>query len=184
MLSTILENELKCNEQARHIERIEAEAMSDVLTELYNRRGWEKLLQAEEKRCQRYGHPAGVVYIDLDNLKPINDKQGHAAGDQLIRNASQIIAGAVREQDIIARIGGDEFAVLGVECNSQQIQSLAQRIEASLTLAKIEASVGYASRHPSQGLAVACEKADEKMYEQKRLKKMSCSNSRTGRVRC
>jgi len=171
MLSTILENELKYNEQARNLERIEAEAMSDVLTELYNRRGWEKLLLAEEKRCQRYGHPAGIIYIDLDNLKPINDKKGHAAGDQLIYIAAQEIRSAVRDQDIVARIGGDEFAVLGIECNEQQIQSLGQRIEASLNLANVEASWGCASRHPSKGLIAACEEADAKMYELKHSKK-------------
>ncbi|PNW56849.1 UNVERIFIED_CONTAM: histidine kinase [Euhalothece sp. KZN 001] len=171
MLSTILENELKYNEQARNLERMEAEAMSDVLTELYNRRGWEKLLLAEENRCQRYGHPAGIIYIDLDNLKPINDKKGHAAGDQLIYTAAQEICAAVREQDIVARIGGDEFAVLGIECNEEQIESLGQRIEASLNLANIEASWGYASRHPSKGLIAACEEADAKMYELKHSKK-------------
>ena len=171
LLSTILENELKYNEQARNLERMEAEAMSDVLTEIYNRRGWEKLLLAEEKRCERYGHPAGIIYIDLDGLKPINDQKGHAAGDQLIYNAAQEICSAVRDQDIVARIGGDEFAVLGIECNEEQIQGLGQRIEASLNLANIEASWGYASRHPSKGLMAACQEADEKMYELKHSKK-------------
>ncbi|AFZ43681.1 diguanylate cyclase with GAF sensor [Halothece sp. PCC 7418] len=165
LLSTILENELKYNEQARHLERLEAEVMSDVLTELYNRRGWEKLLLAEEKRCQRYGHPAGVIYIDLDGLKPVNDTKGHAAGDKLIYEAAQIIHSAVREQDITARVGGDEFAVLGIECNATQIQALAERVQTSLMEAGISASVGFASRHPSQGLSVAVEEADQKMYE-------------------
>ena len=171
LLSTILEHELKCNDQERHIERIEMEAMSDELTELYNRRGWEKLLQAEEERCQRYGHPAGVIYIDLDNLKPINDSQGHAAGDELICTATKTIKSAVRGQDIFARVGGDEFAVLAIECNRYELKKLASRIKQSLQDAKIEASIGYAPRHPSEGLAVACEKADQKMYECKRDRK-------------
>ncbi len=171
LLSTILENELKYNQQARHLERLEVEAMNDVLTQVYNRRGWENLLAAEEKRCQRYGHPAGVICIDLDNLKPINDSQGHAVGDQLIYQAAQTIHSAVREQDIIARIGGDEFMVLGVECDATQIQSLAERVQSSLAEAKISASIGCAARHPSKGLAVAVEEADQKMYERKRTKK-------------
>jgi diguanylate cyclase (GGDEF)-like protein len=171
LLSTILENELKCQEQARRLERIEAEAMSDSLTALYNRLGWEKLLFAEESRCQSYGDPAGVIYIDLDNLKPINDTKGHAAGDQLIYDAARTICSAVREQDIVARIGGDEFVVLGVNCNSQQIEGLAKRIETSLAKAGIEASIGYAFRHPSKGLGAACQEADQKMYECKQGKK-------------
>jgi len=175
LLSTILENELKCKEQARHLERIQAEAMSDIVTKLYNRRGWETLLAAEEKRCQCYGYPAGVVYIDLDNLKPINDTKGHAAGDRLIYEAAQTIRLAVREKDIVARTGGDEFAVLGIECDYNQIQSLAQRIETSLDAAQIQASVGYAVRHPSQGLSLACEEADRKMYQSKHNKKIFCT---------
>ena len=173
LLSTILENELKYNQQARHLERVEAEAMNDVLTQVYNRRGWEKLLLAEEKRCQRYGHPAGVICIDLDDLKPINDSRGHAAGDQLIYQAAQTIDAAVREQDIIARVGGDEFAVLAIECNAVEIQALAERVQSSLAEADISASIGCAARHPSKGLAVAVEEADQKMYEHKRRQKSS-----------
>ncbi len=176
LLSTILENELKYKEQARNLERIHAEAMSDILTKLYNRRGWEKLLAAEEKRCQQYGYAAGVIYIDLDDLKKVNDTEGHIAGDRLIYHAGQSIRLAVREQDIIARLGGDEFAVLGIECDQQQIQQLAKRIQASLNTEKIRASVGYASRHPSQGLTVACEEADQKMYQCKRQKKELSTN--------
>lgn len=171
LLSTILDKELQSQEQVRHLERMEAEAMSDVLTELYNRRGWEKLLSAEEMRCEHYGHPAGVIYIDLDDLKPINDRKGHDAGDQLIYDAGQTIKSAVREKDIVARIGGDEFAVLGIECHPQQIESLAKRIQTFLEKAGIEACVGYTNRHPSRGLRAACREADQKMYECKRSKK-------------
>lgn len=170
LLSTILEKELKHQEQVRHMERMETEAMSDVLTELYNRRGWEKLLFAEETRCQRYGHPAGVIYVDLDHLKDINDTKGHAAGDKLIYHAGQKIRAAVRQEDVVGRIGGDEFAILAVECNVQQTETLAERIEGALNEAGISGSVGYACRHPSKGLMVACEEADQNMYQCKRNK--------------
>jgi len=171
LLSTILDNELKFNQQARNLERLEVEAMSDVLTELYNRRGWEKLLLAEEKRCQRYGHPVGVICIDLDHLKRINDTKGHPAGDKLIYQTAQTIRSQVRGEDISARVGGDEFAVLGIQCNAQQIQALAERLIASLENAGISVSAGYASRHPSQGLMAAYEEADQKMYQLKYRKK-------------
>ena len=170
LLSTILDKELKSQAQFRRLERIEAEAMSDILTELYNRRGWETLLSAEEKRCQRYGHPAGIIYIDLDDLKPINDTKGHATGDKLIYHAGRNIRSAVREQDIVARIGGDEFAVLGVECHPHQIEDLAKRIARTLEEAGIKASAGYAFRHPSKGLMAALAEADRNMYQYKRNK--------------
>lgn len=173
LLSTLLEKELQYNEQARYLERVEAQSMSDVLTELYNRRGWEKLLKAEENRCQRYGHSAGIIYIDLDDLKLINDTKGHSAGDKLLYHAAKMITAVVRKQDVTARIGGDEFVVLGVECNANEISTLAIRIETALSQAGIAASIGYAARHPSKGLIVACEEADEKMYRHKRQKKIS-----------
>ncbi len=182
LLSSILDNELKCNQQVREIERMEAEAMTDSLTELYNRRGWDQLLLAEERRCQCYGHPAGVIYIDLDNLKPINDTYGHAAGDELIQNAAKTIHATIRKQDIVARLGGDEFAVLGVECNYQKIQNLAWRIETALQQAEIQASMGYASRHPSQGLSVACQTADERMYASKHRKRSK--HGMSNQLRC
>lgn len=171
LLATILENELIRAQQLRDMERMEAEAMSDPLTNLYNRRAWEKLLSSEEKRCQEYGNPAGIIYIDLDNLKTVNDRHGHTAGDRLIQQASQTIYSTVRTQDIVARLGGDEFAVLGVECDQQQIKDLAARIKRTLNSANIEASIGHASRHPSKGLIIACEEADQHMYQRKHNKR-------------
>ena len=77
LLETILESECKANDEARRAERAEAQAMSDHLTGLYNRRGWDLLLASEEKRCRQFAHPATILSIDLDELKPINDTQGH-----------------------------------------------------------------------------------------------------------
>ena len=119
LLMTIIKNELKANEEFRRAERASAEAMTDGLTGLYNRRGWDQLVAAEDKRCQRYGHPASVLSIDLDNLKSINDNQGHAEGDCLLRSAAEVLKTVTRDADIVARLGGDEFSVLAVECDPQ-----------------------------------------------------------------
>lgn len=164
LLSSFLNAELKANEQIRCTERAQAEAMSDILTGLYNRRGWEELLASEETRCRQYGYPACIIMIDLDGLKQINDTYGHSKGDQLIYQASQALKQATRRQDIVARLGGDEFAVLGIECNILEGEKLAHRIKESFQARGISASIGIAERDPSLGLTQAWEEADRAMY--------------------
>jgi diguanylate cyclase (GGDEF)-like protein len=168
LLSTILAAELRAADEARRAERAQAEALTDPLTSLYNRRGWDQLLSAEEERCRRFGHPACVVSIDLDGLKTVNDTQGHAAGDDLLRRCAEALRSSVRQQDIAARLGGDEFAVLGVECEPANAHNLVDRLRAALGEHDVEASLGFASRHPAQGLVQALHQADAAMYAEKR----------------
>lgn len=168
LLSTLLHSELAASEQMRRAERSDAEAMQDCLTGLYNRRGWEHLLAFEEKRCEQLGHPACVVSIDLDGLKQINDTQGHAKGDALIYRAGQVLQTTVRQHDIVARLGGDEFAVLCIECPQEVGKQLVERLQAALKTAGIEASLGFATRHPGQSLLQAYNVADQAMYTCKR----------------
>src|SRR5690606_26979745 len=144
---------------------------SDGLTALYNRRGWEQLLAHEEERCRRYGNPACVISIDLDDLKFINDTQGHAAGDRLLQNAAQAMRMAARSHDVVARLGGDEFAILAVECDRLAAEALVDRLRQQLQQNGIAASIGYAARHPQHGLHAACEQADANMYAEKKRRK-------------
>ena len=167
LLCSILEADLKAAEQTRRAERAQVESLTDALTGVYNRRGWDQLVAAEESRCRRYGHPACVLSIDLDGLKNVNDTEGHARGDELICRAAQAVRRAVRDQDVVARIGGDEFAVLGTECDADGADRLRARLGAALTAANVEASLGIALRHPSLGLNHAMEEADKHMYASK-----------------
>lgn len=167
MLSTTLQLELRIAEEARRAERFQAEALTDAMTHLYNRGGWEQLLDAEEARCRRYGHAAAVLMIDLDELKRINDSRGHAAGDALIVRTAQALRRAVREIDIVARLGGDEFGVIGVGCGSSGGDVLRRRVEAELASEGVRASIGLAVREASGGLREAWEQADQLMYRRK-----------------
>ena len=168
MLSTILQIELRAADEVRRSERIQAEALIDVLTNLYNRMGWNRLLAAEEDRCRRYGHPAAVLIVDLDNLKQVNDTQGHAAGDALIAGTANALCQAARSGDVVARLGGDEFGILSAECDREGGEALLQRVRAALDEANVKASVGLAVRIPSEGLEEACKTADLRMYAEKR----------------
>lgn len=179
MLSTLLEVELQAARQARLTERAQADALTDCLTGLYNRRGWDQLLAAEESRCGRYAHPACVISIDLDELKLVNDSSGHASGDELLRKTAKVLQRAVREHDVLARVGGDEFAVLGVEVEAEGEIALAGRIDNALAVARIRASIGLASRDPSHGLLHAWQLADQRMYAQKQRHKKLRATAKT-----
>jgi len=170
LLSALLQAELKAAHEARRSERLELEAQTDSLTQLYNRRAWDRLLSKEEERCRRYGYPAVVLCIDLDELKHVNDTQGHAAGDALIRRAADALRTAAREADIVARLGGDEFGLIGVECDQEGAVALLERIRQALADFGVAASIGLAPRIPADGLAAAWETADRLMYEDKRAR--------------
>ncbi len=170
-LATVLDRDLRLEAKRRRLERLEYAALRDALTGLYNRGAWEQLLEAEEERCRRYAHGAGVLIVDLDNLKTVNDREGHAAGDRLLRNAADAIREACRAADIVARLGGDEFAVLAVEIHEDDLNTLRTRIGKALRGVEADASVGAAMRDHKLSLAAAVSDADQLMYEEKRRRK-------------
>lgn len=170
MLSTILSLELQSLDQRRSYERAKMESESDELTGLLNRRGWDRALHEEEILCAQYGFAASVMVINLDNLKVVNDTQGHKAGDDLIRNAAEIIEQTCRSDDVVARTGGDEFAVLTKGISQEGLRAFARRIRIALMVAGVSASVGTSTRSQAKSLTDAWTEADEAMYVSKRSK--------------
>jgi diguanylate cyclase len=173
IIATMLEQELMLASRLREIERVQALAFGDVLTGLVNRTYWESIIASEEDRCRRYGHALGIGIIDLDSLKSVNDAGGHSAGDALLANAAAIIRNTVRASDIVARIGGDEFAVLFPESNEDALRDAASRIVSALDAAGIEASTGWSLRDPRYDVSHAIRAADAQMYEQKRARRLA-----------
>lgn len=171
LLSALLQTELEFARAARRAERAQAEALMDGLTGLFNRRGWARLLEGEESRCRRHGHPASIIVVDLDDLKQVNDSQGHFAGDELIARTAAVIADVSRSQDLVARVGGDEFTVLAVECDGPSAEALVKRLRAAFEDAGLHASIGHARRVPSKGLHLAWQEADSAMYAEKERKR-------------
>ncbi len=178
LLATVLAHELQAEQQARRAEQAEAQASVDALTGLANRRAWDRLLAREEARCRRYGSPACVLMVDLDGLKRVNDTQGHAAGDELLRQAAQVLAMSARRGDLVARLGGDEFAVLAVETDAAQGARQAERLQVALDDAGVAAAVGLGVRPPASSLVQAWQQADRAMYA---AKHRSSSRSRDAR---
>jgi diguanylate cyclase (GGDEF)-like protein len=107
-------------------------AYTDSLTGLYNRRAFYEHAGEEIARSRRYNHPFTVAYIDVDDFKAVNDAYGHTAGDDLLKKAASTMKHNSRSTDVIARIGGDEFAILlpeaGEHASAETLKKLARRL--------------------------------------------------------
>jgi diguanylate cyclase (GGDEF)-like protein len=167
LLSTILANELRLDTEARQREQLEMAAFSDELTGLPNRRAWTKTLDLEQTRVDMYGHPTTIFSIDVDGLKQTNDTKGHKAGDQLLRDISKAIKMALRSERTVARVGGDEFAILCVDCNRTAASFVMERLRLHIKRSNLSASIGAAPTSPKGTLMQAWEAADAAMYEDK-----------------
>lgn len=107
-------------------------ATHDVVTQLINRRHFETLVMNEVHRSMRYKREFALLYIDIDNFKDVNDNWGHQAGDQFLKEISQRLQHAIRTEDIVGRIGGDEFAILMPEVSGRQnVEALIERVHTS-----------------------------------------------------
>lgn len=172
LLSTILKQELELENAYRAVEHFKNESTLDPLTNVFNRRGWDQVVDVEEARCKRYGHTAAVIAVDLDDLKSINDTFGHGKGDELITSAALILANCARDTDVVARLGGDEFSVLVAECDTLGANKLLNRTRAEFERQGINASFGMAVRTPTTTIVECWESADSQMYEEKRSKRL------------
>jgi diguanylate cyclase (GGDEF)-like protein len=132
-------------------------AMKDPLTGAANRRAFAERLRYEVARHARQQHEFAVVALDLDGFKAVNDRFGHQAGDELLRQVAEALALAVREQDTVARVGGDEFYVLAPETDRVG----GERLEARVRSAVATVTTGLDSLSASIGFAIFPEDGDE-----------------------
>jgi len=165
-------------------------ARRDRLTRLWNSRYLHEALDQEIARCRRYRRPFGLLIVDLDGFKAVNDTAGHEAGDVVLQTVARILQENCRATDIPARLGGDEFAVILPEASSLTVPRYAAKLveliaQAPLPpgLPPVTASVGAVAftRPPASGKA-AIAVADEAMYAAKREGKNRVSVSRWERV--
>ena len=122
--------------QREALQRWEAE--HDPLTGLLNRRGFERRLEEALVEWKKAGTPSALLMFDLDHFKPINDRGGHALGDEMLRRIAQVLAWEVRNSDHVARQGGDEFAVLLPSCSLNQAQRLAEKLRQAISEIYVE----------------------------------------------
>ena len=163
-----------CGWHARNQERrrdaLERVSRADPLTGCLNRRGFEERFDAELHRALRNGLPFGLITIDLDHFKEVNDTRGHAAGDDQLRLAVDIMNDTVRPMDTVGRTGGDEFAVIVPGAGPDDCAAIAKRIQDALA-DRAPASAGIAC-FPSDGADrdELQRSADAKLYAGKRVR--------------
>lgn len=169
-------------ENAILFQRTEQLTITDDLTKLFNSRYLNLYLGREIKRCKRHGIPLSIIFLDLDGFKGINDQYGHLAGSGTLTEVGSILAEGVRESDILARYGGDEFVAVLPETPAAGALVIAERLRKSIEdnhflkslglAARISASFGIAS-YPDHALTpeALIQKADQAMYRVKEREK-------------
>jgi diguanylate cyclase (GGDEF)-like protein/PAS domain S-box-containing protein len=153
--------------------RLEADlrmlARSDDLTGLPNRRVWADRHAEEVRRARRSGAPLSVAMIDLDGFKQLNDGEGHAAGDRLLKAVAAEWSRKVRETDLLARLGGDEFGLLLPDCGTAGGIAIVERMRAAMPAGQTF-SVGVATWNGEEPFEDAIKRADQRLYEDKKGK--------------
>jgi diguanylate cyclase (GGDEF)-like protein len=163
----LLRSALKLHSLERQLDLVGRDARIDPLTRLPNRRAWEEALAGIA------GEPAGIIVIDVNQLKTVNDERGHHVGDEYLQTVSAAMASAIRTGDLLARTGGDEFAILLPDADENACRAVARRLNRALLEHEafagyaLAASVGYAASPPAPSLQEAWRIADQAMYRGK-----------------
>jgi diguanylate cyclase len=151
-------------------------AALDQLTGIYNRRSGEQRLAQEISRAQRHGRPLTILLMDLDGLKQVNDKHGHAAGDTALKGFADRLQRAIRGSDLAVRLGGDEFMALLPECRAEEVGHVLGRIEGfefdcNGEKIRLQFSRGWTDYKPGESPQELLHRADQELYANKRAGK-------------
>lgn len=162
----------------RQADRLEELSETDALTSLPNRRALQRRLTDDLRRATRYASAVSLLLIDVDGLKRINDSEGHAAGDHVIRHVADAITDTLRNADLGARWGGDEFAIVMPNTSASAARRLAERLTTRIAQRSsadphpVTISIGLATFDPATSAAATAEQlardADEALYAAKR----------------
>ena len=142
-------------------------ASQHPLTGVRSRRHWEVVVTTEGERFRRYASPYAVVVVDLDGLKEVNERQGQVAGDELITLTGVMLRACVRPSDTVARLGGDKFGILAVECNLDGAAALTARLNDAFAAAGVRASMGTAVARPGRDGIATWAAATAAMFDSK-----------------
>ncbi len=176
----LVDAQLREKIRQRESEILERHALTDSLTNLYNRRKLDEALTVENERAQRFGHPYGIILLDIDNFKRINDNYGHQEGDQVLIAIAKLLQQQTRKTDIIGRWGGEEFLVICPQTDKNGLLQLAEKLRKSIAQCQLSAA-GYQTS--SFGLSLYRQgdenkdiiaRADQALYRAKKHGKNRC----------
>lgn len=158
------------------VEQLDMLAHEDSLVALPNRRGFMRALERLIDAVARYDEKAALLFVDLDGLKVINDSFGHQAGDEALMQVARMLVGGVRKSDMVARIGGDEFAILLFHADEQSAHETANRLVDMIAdsdfmhdgqIMPLSVAIGAAVVQADDAPEAVLDRADEDMYRQK-----------------
>lgn len=167
IVATVIAADRQAARAEERAARTERESSLDTLTGVANAGAWWRLLDRHAERCIANEEHALVAVVDLDELKETNDEHGHLAGDLLLRTAADALVGSVHADDVVARVGGDEFAVLFVDPGPLDPDLVARRLTEALAAAGVHASAGAARYVPGDRINDTYHCADRAMYRAK-----------------
>jgi diguanylate cyclase (GGDEF)-like protein len=150
----MLEGPAQALDNALRLRRSEALSVTDDLTQLYNSRYLNQVLRREAKRASRSGRPLSLLFMDLDGFKGVNDTHGHQAGSRALVEAAAVIRRCARETDVVARFGGDEFAIILPDTGSEGAAAVGDRVRERLGAHPFLAGYGL-SLHLTASVGVA-----------------------------
>jgi diguanylate cyclase (GGDEF)-like protein len=169
---------IECAEkQSQFDKELESIALTDELTGLHNRRGFLSLATQQLRLALRNGHGLLLFFVDVDNLKETNDSYGHQEGDLVLCRVADALRHTFRDSDVLARLAGDEFAVLAADTSSEDQEVILRRLQHSLTRSQakesrydLSVSVGVVRFDPQESVSLEelLARADEAMYEDKK----------------
>lgn len=171
--------ERRIAEQIERLAHFEQLALTDGLTGLLNRRGFESEIKRAMTAARRYREKGVLIFVDLDGFKPINDTFGHAAGDEVLVRVAALLTASVRATDSVARLGGDEFAVLltrtGWDSGLKRAEAFDKMINRAVVnwrgrVIAVRASFGFQTYGPNDDMEKILQSADDAMYATKRAR--------------
>ncbi len=168
LLSTIVAGEQVVEQWEAMASATRARLERDQLTGLLDRRGFSAALAAEARPSRRFGTPTSLLVLDVDDLRVTNEAEGHAAGDAVLESVVRVLQETCWPDDLVARVDGDEFAVMAVECDAVSVRVLASRLKVRLRAVGVSAAVGWATGKPREPLDLAWERAEVAMAADKR----------------
>ncbi len=149
----------------------ERSATTDALTDLHNRHWLQDMFRRKMERCRTSGEPVCIFMLDVDGFKAFNDRHGHLKGDEILCEVADVLRSELRPTDMLARFGGDEFAVLLPGANLDDAMATAERIRYAMANRVYEAgvtlSLGVAEMGEEDTLSDLIAKADDAMYRAK-----------------
>jgi len=153
------------NQQLQRANEILAQlSITDGLTRLHNHRFFQDQLAREIKRCERTGDPLGMILVDIDDFKQLNDRHGHATGDEVLVRIAGLMNEAIRESDFLARYGGEEFAILTTGTDLSGAVTLAEKIRMRVSEESWTCAEGEETLHVTVSMGIAVYRGERKAF--------------------